>query len=53
MWGYQAGEAAAEYFDTGDLVAVGLRPVRVRKLVHNEKRAKELGFTPPPESQPM
>ncbi len=53
MWGYQAGEAAAEYFDTGDLVAVGLRPVKVRKLVHNEKMAKELGFTPPPESQPM
>lgn len=53
MWGYQAGEAAAEYFDTGDLVAVGLRPVKVRKLVHNAKMAQELGFTPPPESQPL
>lgn len=53
MWGYQAGEAAAEYFDTGDLVAVGLRPVKVRKLVHNAQRAQELGFTPPAESQPM
>lgn len=47
QWGYQAGESAAAYLKDGDLVAVPLRTVSIRKLVHNDSVAKVLGIAPP------
>ncbi|MBC8042201.1 MAG: ABC transporter substrate-binding protein [Rhizobacter sp.] len=47
QWGFQAGESAAEYLRSGDLVSVPLQTVKVRKLTYNEATATALGLTPP------
>ena len=52
-WGYQAGEAAAQYLKTKSTAGLHWEMVAVRKKVYNAAAAKKFGLTMPSNFQPV
>ncbi|MCB9082270.1 MAG: ABC transporter substrate-binding protein [Lewinellaceae bacterium] len=53
QWGYQSGEQAAKYIQTGSLDGLSWEMVKVRKRVYNPEAAKTYGITVPANYDPI
>lgn len=53
LWGYQAGEQAADYFESELQVIPDIQQVQLRKKVYNPKAADHFGLQPTADYEPL